>query len=52
VFAVLWGWVFLKEVITPAMVVGCAVIVLGTSLSTGFWKPRLLQARASSGVQG
>lgn len=47
VFAVLWGWLFLGETVTPAMVIGSAVIVLGTSLSTGFWKPRLLQARAA-----
>jgi drug/metabolite transporter (DMT)-like permease len=52
VFAVLWGWLLLKELITPAMVVGCAVIVLGTSLSTGFWKPRLLQARPDGSVRG
>ena len=48
-FAVLWGWVFLQEAITTAMVVGCVVIVLGTSLSTGFWKPRWLQPSAVPG---
>ncbi|RQP25657.1 DMT family transporter [Piscinibacter terrae] len=35
VFAVLWGWVFLGEGITPAMVAGCAVILVGTGLTTG-----------------
>jgi drug/metabolite transporter (DMT)-like permease len=34
-FAVLWGWVFLAEGITTAMVVGCVVILLGTGLATG-----------------
>ena len=37
-FAVLWGWMFLAEQITAAMVVGCAVILLGTSLTTGLLK--------------
>ncbi|HEY1392646.1 MAG TPA: DMT family transporter [Methylibium sp.] len=41
VFAVFWGWVALSEVLTSNMAIGCAVILLGTSLSTGFWKPRL-----------
>ncbi|MBX3602740.1 MAG: DMT family transporter [Rubrivivax sp.] len=34
-FAALWGYVFLREVPTPAMVGGCAVILLGTALATG-----------------
>jgi drug/metabolite transporter (DMT)-like permease len=34
-FAVLWGWLFLAEGLTPAMVFGCAAIVLGTGLATG-----------------
>lgn len=37
-FAVLWGWVFLGEALTPAMAVGCAVILAGTSLATGVVK--------------
>ncbi|MFM8900245.1 MAG: DMT family transporter [Burkholderiales bacterium] len=36
VFGVLWGWLFLHEKITSAMVLGCAVIVLGTALATGW----------------
>ena len=40
VFAVLWGWLFLAEGVTREMVIGCAVIVLGTALSTG-WAARL-----------
>jgi drug/metabolite transporter (DMT)-like permease len=37
-FAVLWGAVFLHETITGAMVIGCAIILLGTSLATGLLK--------------
>lgn len=35
VFGVLWGILFLGEQLTLNMVIGCAVILLGTSLSTG-----------------
>ena len=42
VFAVLWGGMFLHESLSAAMAAGCAVVVLGTSLATGFWRPRLL----------
>ena len=35
VFGVLWGILFLTEQLTLNMVIGCAVILLGTSLSTG-----------------
>ncbi|MBS0448670.1 MAG: DMT family transporter [Proteobacteria bacterium] len=45
VFAIVWGSLMLGEVITPAMVTGCAVILTGTALATGLVKPRL-QARA------
>lgn len=38
VFAVLWGWMFLGEGITLAMVAGCAVILVGTGLTTGLLK--------------
>jgi drug/metabolite transporter (DMT)-like permease len=34
-FAVLWGALFLQEQITPAMALGCAVILLGTALASG-----------------
>ncbi len=42
VFAVLWGWTFLHETLTLAMGLGCAVIVLGTGLATGWlrWPAR------------
>lgn len=35
VFAVLWGWMFLGEGLTSAMVLGCVVILVGTALATG-----------------
>ena len=35
VFAVLWGWLFLGEGVTLAMVIGCGIIVVGTGLATG-----------------
>lgn len=38
VFAVLYGAVFLREVVTPWMLLCGAVIVLGTALSTGLLK--------------
>jgi drug/metabolite transporter (DMT)-like permease len=38
VFAVLWGWMFLGEGVTLAMVAGCAVILVGTGLTTGLLK--------------
>jgi drug/metabolite transporter (DMT)-like permease len=34
-FGVLWGWLFLGEAVTPAMLGGGAIIVLGTALVTG-----------------
>ena len=47
VFGVLWGWWFLGERITPAMAAGCAVILLGTALTTGVLKlPGRQAARA------
>jgi drug/metabolite transporter (DMT)-like permease len=35
VFAVAWGGLFLAEKVSGAMALGCAVILLGTSLATG-----------------
>lgn len=42
VFAMLWGALFIGETPTFAMLVGCAVILLGTGLSTGLlrWPAR------------
>ena len=39
-FAVLWGGVFLDERLTLPIVLGCAVIFLGTALATGVLRPR------------
>jgi len=47
VFAVVWGWVFLGEGITLQMVIGCAVILVGTGLTTGVLKLPQRQAAAS-----
>ncbi len=47
VFAVAWGWLLLGETLTPAMGLGCAVIVLGTGLVTGVIRaPRRAQRAA------
>lgn len=35
VFGVLWGWLFLKEIVTANMVIACVVILLGVALTTG-----------------
>jgi drug/metabolite transporter (DMT)-like permease len=40
-FAVAWGWLFLAEALSLAMVFGCAAILLGTGLATGLLRPRL-----------
>jgi drug/metabolite transporter (DMT)-like permease len=42
-FAVAWGWLFLGEPPTPTMLAGCATILLGTALATGFVKLPLRQ---------
>ena len=36
VFGVLWGTLFLGEAISPGMILGCAVVLTGTGLTTGF----------------
>ncbi|MEP7085141.1 MAG: DMT family transporter [Betaproteobacteria bacterium] len=35
VFGMLWGALFLAESVTPGMMLGCAVILLGTALANG-----------------
>jgi drug/metabolite transporter (DMT)-like permease len=35
VFGLIWGAVFLNEKITPAMLAGCAITLLGTALASG-----------------
>ena len=34
-FGVFWGHLLLNEPVTPSMIVGCAVILVGTTLATG-----------------
>lgn len=46
-FAVLWGWMLLAEAVTPAMVLGCAVILVGTGLATGLIRSRAPQPLGS-----
>jgi len=36
VFGILWGHLFLHEIITAGMLAGTAVVLIGTSLVTGF----------------
>ena len=44
-FAVLWGWLFLGERLSASMLLGCAVILLGTGLATGLLRaPRVARA--------
>jgi drug/metabolite transporter (DMT)-like permease len=45
-FAVVWGGIFLGETVTLAMVIGCTVILVGTSLTTGLVGPRTRPASA------
>ncbi len=40
-FGMLWGVIFLREAITPNMLAGCAVILLGTGLATGVARLRV-----------
>jgi drug/metabolite transporter (DMT)-like permease len=38
-FAVVWGWLLLDEGVSLTMVLACGVILVGTSLVTGVWRP-------------
>ncbi|MGH9461406.1 MAG: DMT family transporter [Vicinamibacteria bacterium] len=54
-FGMVWGLFFLHEAITPNMIAGCAVILLGTALATGalaFGVRRPAVEEASSGRAG
>jgi drug/metabolite transporter (DMT)-like permease len=41
-FAIAWGGLFLGEAVNATMIGACAVVLIGTSLVTGVWKPALL----------
>jgi drug/metabolite transporter (DMT)-like permease len=45
IFGVLWGALFLGEKITPAMIVGGAIILAGTALASGRLTPVFLRPR-------
>lgn len=53
-FAVGWGALFLAESVNATMLLACALVLLGTSLVTGLWRPqagsvaRWLRSRHSS----
>ncbi|MBN3788217.1 DMT family transporter [Burkholderia sp. Ac-20353] len=38
IFGILWGTLFLDETVTPAMLVGCTVVIAGTMLASGVLK--------------
>ena len=40
IFALLWGYAFLDEVLNRQMALGCAVVLLGTALALGLIRPR------------
>lgn len=48
VFGILWGTLFLDEPISAGMIEGCAIVLVGTALATGFIKriPGLRQRQA------
>ncbi len=48
VFAVAWGGLLLGESVTMSMVIGCAVILMGTALTTGLIAPRSAAIRSGS----
>ncbi|MCC2617123.1 DMT family transporter [Aestuariibacter halophilus] len=47
VFGVLWGILFLDEVLYPRLIVGAALIIIGVSMTTGWLRWRRIAARAS-----
>jgi len=40
VFAVVWGYLFLGEVFTLQMALGCTIVLMGTALALGLVQPR------------
>ncbi len=43
-FAVVWGWMFLDELLTLSMLAGCAIIFAGTALTLGLIAPQMREA--------
>jgi drug/metabolite transporter (DMT)-like permease len=50
-FAIAWGGLFLGETVNVAMIGACLVILVGTSLVTGLWRPRIGR-RAQTRIAG
>lgn len=50
VFGLIWGALFLGEKVTPAMLAGCAVVLLGTALASGKLE-NLLGGRRKAGLR-
>lgn len=48
VFGILWGHLFLGEVVTASMIAGSLIVIAGTALATGF-NPAVLWQRKVSG---
>lgn len=49
VFGILWGHLFLGEVVTPSMIAGSLTVILGTALATGFNPVALLMCKTPEG---
>ncbi len=49
VFGILWGHLFLDEIVTRSMILGSLIVIAGTALATGF-KPRMLLMRNNSNL--
>ncbi len=45
VFGILWGHLFLDEIVTVSMIVGSSIVIAGTALATGFNPIALLSSR-------
>ena len=43
VFGIIWGVIFLEEVFTLKMLLGCVIIMLGVALTTGVFKKSLVK---------
>jgi drug/metabolite transporter (DMT)-like permease len=48
IFGLLWGAVFLNEKVTPAMLAGCAITLLGTALASGKFNGLRVKKRKSA----
>jgi drug/metabolite transporter (DMT)-like permease len=47
-FGIAWGWLFLDERVDLPMLVGGAIVVLGTALATGMLRPGVRRASAAA----